>query len=404
VLLGEKGMGSIKQRFSETFKNPKFQNILIAVGAATNILLWSYFLYDYLIIQGNPWPLWTGFGGFIAPDGTYYAAKTLWDVLDLLIVPLVLAIGAILFNRSEKANEQKITDDRQNEQALQNYLDKMAELMLKEKLLEKKDALENPIVDVAHIRTITALRILDKGRKGILLQFLQDSGLSDFVLQKATFLSADLSYLRLSAFNLSRSLLSFANFEGAHLNNIDMREAIVSGANLSGANLSEANLSGAIFDESNLTNTFLSGANLRGASLRKANLQGAELRGAEFPSLIGAQLTVRQRVFKISGDNSSAANLSGADLSGDNLSGAKLNGVDLSGADLSGANLKGTFLAQANLSGANLSGASLKGTYLAQANLSGAKVTDEQLSLALSYEGATMPDGAEVGEASKVMG
>jgi uncharacterized protein YjbI with pentapeptide repeats len=257
----------------------------------------------------SPWPVWTGFGEFIAPDGTYYPSKTLWDVLNLLIVPLVLSAGAILFNRSEKANEERISDDRQKEQVLQNYLDKMAELLLKENLLEKKGS-EDPAINVAQIRTVTALRLLDKGRKRILLDFLQDSGLSGFVLQNATLSGVELNNLKLSTFNLSNCLLSLANFEGAFLNNVDMSEAIVTLANLSGANLSGANLSGTILDESNLSKTFLHGADLSGASLRDVNLSGAFLLSSESPDPKDASQIRLLKVFKYSGTNLSAANLS----------------------------------------------------------------------------------------------
>jgi hypothetical protein len=76
--------------------------------------------------------------------------------------------------------------------------------------------------------------------------------------------------------------------------------------------------------------------------------------------------------------------LRGANLSGANLEGANLNWADLNGADLEGANLSGAKLLQADLSYANLS----------YANLSHAHgVTNEQMRVATSLEGATMPDG-----------
>ena len=58
---------------------------------------------------------------------------------------------------------------------------------------------------------------------------------------------------------------------------------------------------------------------------------------------------------------------------------------DLSEADLSKANLRRAHLTQAKLREADLSGA----------NLLRAKVSDEQLALAKSLKGATMPDGSK---------
>jgi large-conductance mechanosensitive channel len=62
--------------------------------------------------------------------------KTLWDWLQLLIIPLALAIIEILFNRAERKNEQTIASDNQQEAALQGYINEMSELLL-EKLLRK---------------------------------------------------------------------------------------------------------------------------------------------------------------------------------------------------------------------------------------------------------------------------
>src|SRR5919199_1816586 len=64
--------------------------------------------------------------------------KTLWDWLDLLIVPAVLAVGAYLFNQAEKKNDRAIAEDNQRERALQTYLDRMSELLLKENLLQSQ--------------------------------------------------------------------------------------------------------------------------------------------------------------------------------------------------------------------------------------------------------------------------
>jgi hypothetical protein len=84
-----------------------------------------------------------------------------------------------------------------------------------------------------------------------------------------------------------------------------------------------------------------------------------------------------------------AANLREADLIY-----AALSGAYLSRTNLSGANLSGVFLEEADLSGANLSKANLREADLSGANLREAKgVTNEQLSAAISLEGATMPNG-----------
>src|SRR5229473_617182 len=67
-------------------------------------------------------------------SGTGFLKKTLWDWLELLIIPLVLAAVALLFNRATTRTEQKIALDKQSEDLLQAYLDRMSELLLEKSL------------------------------------------------------------------------------------------------------------------------------------------------------------------------------------------------------------------------------------------------------------------------------
>jgi serine/threonine-protein kinase len=57
--------------------------------------------------------------------------------------------------------------------------------------------------------------------------------------------------------------------------------------------------------------------------------------------------------------------------------------------------LWGCDLTWANLSGADLRGANLGYTIMDSVNLTGAKVTDEQLTVARTLKGATMPNGTK---------
>lgn len=74
---------------------------------------------------------------------TGVSAKTLWDWLQLLFVPIILAIGGFWLNQIQKSreestakqrteDEQKIATDNQREAALQAYIGNMSELLLKE--------------------------------------------------------------------------------------------------------------------------------------------------------------------------------------------------------------------------------------------------------------------------------
>lgn len=100
----------------------------------------TYLLYASLVIVG-------GCLVFILVEtvrakNTGFETKTLWDWMELLIIPLVLAIGAFFLNRSERATERETTNkraelereiakDRQQEAALQAYLDRMSDCCLR---------------------------------------------------------------------------------------------------------------------------------------------------------------------------------------------------------------------------------------------------------------------------------
>ncbi len=113
--------------------------------------------------------------------GTGFTGKTLWDWLQLLIIPAVLAIGGYLFTFTISRNERKAADthnqtereiaqDNQREAALQEYIDKMSELLLHEKLRESQPGDE--VRKIARVRTLTVLPRLDGERKRSVLQFL----------------------------------------------------------------------------------------------------------------------------------------------------------------------------------------------------------------------------------------
>src|SRR5579884_463404 len=202
--------------------------------------------------------------------------KTLWDWLQLLIIPAVLAIGGYLFNYTMSRNERnaadrrnqterKIAQDNQREAALQEYIDKMSELLLHENL--RNSAEENEVRKIARVRTLTILRRLDPTRKASVLQFLQEAGLIN---------------KNKCIIDLSEAQLAEANLHGANLRGADLQEVNLRGADLSYTNLLYTNLRGA-----DLSSTNLFGANLRGANLREANLSGADLSSAKLP---GAKL------------------------------------------------------------------------------------------------------------------
>jgi uncharacterized protein YjbI with pentapeptide repeats len=309
---------------------------------------------------------WTGYSNFTPPltaEQLVDRQKTIWDWLDLLLIPLVLAAGGLLFSQAERRNEQaianqrieedrriaeqrieedrKIAEDNAQEATLQAYLEQMSILLIDKGLRQASQTGEGQeVAHVARAWTLTVLRRIKRERKGILIRFLYESGLIMRENNIVSLVDAD----------LRDAYLPWANLQKADLRQTNLRRAYLHEANLSGANLSEADLVNANLWRANLESlrqeeglylisakvyaetTILEGADLTSANLSEAKLKKAKLMGA----------------------NLMAADLSGADLSGADLSGVNFNGTNLREANLSGAILKGASLMKANLRGTNL--------------------------------------------------
>lgn len=267
--------------------------------------------------------------------------KTFWDWLQLvgvLLIPLVIFYATIGFNQQQDqlAQQQHQTDlqianDQQQETALQNYLDRMSDLLLNYNLSKSKPSDE--VREVARSRTLTLLPQLNGTRKREVLQFLHESGL------------------------IHTGHDTIVSLAGADLSHTDLRDA-----NLEDADLEGAHLSGAVLSHTDLRSAYLRGADLRAANLEGANLINAYLRDANLSGIGRSKCynTTNIGLICVAGI---VTNLRGADLRG-----AILEGTNLSGADLSNADLRG-------------------------ANLTDATVTQQQLDQVSSCKGATLPQG-----------
>jgi len=157
---------------------------------------------------------WTG----LVKDKAY-TKRTLWDWLQLLIIPAVLAGVGLWFNRQQREQELQTADSRAQDEALQAYLDQMSDMLIPnndQPSLSDEHPPES-LKTVARARTLTVLPRLDSGRKARVVQFLHESGL----------IHRDRAVIDLS---------------GADLRETDLREANLRGANLRGANLNRAYL------------------------------------------------------------------------------------------------------------------------------------------------------------------
>jgi uncharacterized protein YjbI with pentapeptide repeats len=333
----------------------------------------------------------------------YRYGITLWDWLNLLVVPAVIAGGGLWFNAQQREREQRIANERAQDEALQAYLDGMSQLLTDKDRPLHKTRPGDSLSSVARARTLTVLPRLAGARKARVVQFLYESGLisggrpvlelrgadlSGADLGGAALSIADLSQANLKGTNLGNASLDLANLRKANLSRANLRKAYLEGADLSGADLSEADLGAA-----HVAKAYLKGANLYHANLSKANLGAGNLIEA---NLIEANLSEAALW---------SAALYNADLSEADLSRANLVGAGLSGSGPSAAPLFRLGLSLANHDGAEDGTALLRGAGLTEADLRVDKGwTEKQLAAAKSLQGAIMPDGQKYEEWLKSKG
>jgi uncharacterized protein YjbI with pentapeptide repeats len=305
------------------------------------------------------------------PDGTptgVTGTKTIWDWMELLIIPIVLALGAWWLNTSERRNEREIAEDNRNQTTLEAYFDRMTELLLERTLRESQELDE--VRCIARTRTLSVLRNLDSRRKGQVLQFLYESNLV-----------SKNRVVDLTGADFDEAQLQDADLAGADLSGISLRNADLRKADLRGAILVEADLS-----KARLLDAYLNDADLGGANLEEAELSCARVEGSE-TSLYHANLQkAKLRKTRLCRATLARADLRSAILRGANLSEARLHGANLSNADLRGLN-------KADL--AELRKAGLIGPHNTQSLLAPAKVTAEQLDTVGSLHNTIMPDGTK---------
>jgi len=262
--------------------------------------------------RGIAWPSWTGFRG-----------KTVWDWMQLFIVPLALVLVTIAFTwqqdirqqeiqRQTAAREQElenqraevdreIEDQRAQQAVMQSYLDQMGVLLLDRNLRAADE--DSNVRNVARARTLTTLAALDPYRKQKVLRFLDETKLiqasSPDGKPVISLGYAELDGVRLGhvgslgAFDLQGIVLINSSLSNANLLNADIREADLREADFSGADLTNANLHGANLVATDLTDADLTGTDLTDVDLTDAVVTEEQLDQAE--SLEGATMPNGQK-------------------------------------------------------------------------------------------------------------
>jgi hypothetical protein len=190
--------------------------------------------------------------------------KTLWDWLQLLIVPVVLSLITVAFAWQQDTRQQRIenqraeaerelAEQRAQDEALQAYLDQMSTLVLEKDLLKARGNPSSEVITLARARTLTVLERLDPSRKTQVARYLMEAklvrGAVEFPrpktitsippvisLRRANLQGADLSERRAELSESDpRGSLVVTNLVAADLEDADLKDVDLTGANLEGA-------------------------------------------------------------------------------------------------------------------------------------------------------------------------
>jgi len=224
------------------------------------------------------------------------------DWLQLLVIPIILALLGWFITWYNNAQQQKLADNKQRDVVLTQYIQNMKELLL-DKNHALRESKENDVSrDVARALTTTTLQQLtsdeDKNgqnkHKASVLLFLSLSNLiktqcpqnkdkpqqcDESWLKNHYRFWSEHQELRLESpiVMLGSALLGGdIDFSGA-----DLKEGYLEESDLNSVNLSNANLTGAYLKRANLAATRLDNANFKNAQLGGAQLFQAYLFNAK---------------------------------------------------------------------------------------------------------------------------
>lgn len=245
--------------------------IVVLVGLALVFLL--------AILFPGQFPTWLGTSPLVNDQGEIiYPGKSVWDLIQLLIVPLMLAVVAYMFNSTQAQREQDLAERRNQEEVLQTFIHNMSELILNHDLAHAGQ--KSPTGILARTMVRTSVYRVSPAKKAAMVRFLKEAGLIEGPDAVVSLAGCDFREARLGKMNLTSTNLANANLMHAVLREASASRANFTEANLTGADLEGADLRESKFVRANLAAANLSAANLEGGKLAKADLREAKLAGA----------------------------------------------------------------------------------------------------------------------------
>ncbi|GCE05105.1 pentapeptide repeat-containing protein [Dictyobacter aurantiacus] len=229
------------------------------------------------------------------PEGERQRGNQDWNRWLILLLILVVCLGFVFTNLFQAQNARMLSQQTQNSQVqlvheqqretiLQNYMNKITDLLVHDQLLTKRKV-SDPAKVAADALTRQAFSRMDADRKAELMRFIYQTRLVSNDSVVLNLQDVDISNAHMGQIDIRDTYLVGANMSGSDLHGAVLSDAILTFTNLAGANLSKADLHACDLHNTNLTGANLSGANLRDATGLTADqiAKIRSLRGATMP-------------------------------------------------------------------------------------------------------------------------
>jgi len=280
----------------------QFLVIMIIVISVVILLL----VFKTTLING------TGFFSVITNNvDVIHEGKTLWDWLDLLLIPIALAIFAYFSSKEIKKIELMVSIERTRDISLQSYIEKVTDYLSQGSLKimdTSKNEINNEVEDnlthndaqqqakaieirrLVTLLTKTTLKMLDGERKGLVIQFLYDAKLITISnIENKPIIS--LKGADLSTIDFSSELVRISNklkkdFQHEEFHDIDLSETNLSRANFYGVHFHNSNFNFANCVNANFQNAFIKSSSFLNAILDKADFSNSAFIDSKFVEIM----------------------------------------------------------------------------------------------------------------------
>jgi uncharacterized protein YjbI with pentapeptide repeats len=334
--------------------------------------------------------MWTGFGPYDeATQGP--RSKTLWDWLELLIIPAALGIGAATFQYLENNKERNLRDELNQQRIFDDYIEEVSEKLSQ---YTRDELINNEKMRLLlSANTAFTLNRLTVSRRTAILQFLHQAEL--------------ITLSRFSRRNIEeqKAVTSVIKLKNATLHDIDLSligkyefiyDINLSETNLRKANMNNTRISRCFFQEAELTEANFQDSEINTkcrfnkANMKKANLRNTKITGASFLACRLREVDLRRTHIKevYFGDaDLTRAMLQDSIIIDTDFRRADCTEAKFIGADMENAHLQETIFKSADLSRANLVNAMLTVPDFSDANLKEANLSNSEVWVPVGPDG-----------------